>query len=220
MGVIMTTQTNDLPAELPRELRGWNWGAFFLNWIWGLGNRTYIALLMLLPLVGFVMIFVLGAKGNEWAWKNGNWRSVEHFKKVQRAWALWGLASWVVLIGGAVWFFFSIMSMLTQSEPYQNALFQARNDEQVQAALGTGLEATGLTSGSIGFGPNGKASFLFPVKGSKSLGTLCTLAQMSGGGWDTRLLVVEPSGGEPIVLVNDDNIAVVKGQCPIPAKRN
>ena len=27
-------------AVLPSELRGWNWGAFFLNWVWGLGNQT------------------------------------------------------------------------------------------------------------------------------------------------------------------------------------
>jgi hypothetical protein len=33
-------------AIVPPEIRGWNWGAFFLNWIWGVVNETYIALLM------------------------------------------------------------------------------------------------------------------------------------------------------------------------------
>ena len=32
-------------AALPPELTGWNWGAFFLTWIWGIGNSTFIALL-------------------------------------------------------------------------------------------------------------------------------------------------------------------------------
>ena len=54
-------------TELPDELKGLNWGAFLLNWIWGLGNRTYIALLALIPLVNFVMMFVLLFKGNKWA---------------------------------------------------------------------------------------------------------------------------------------------------------
>ena len=27
-------------AELPAEVRGWNWGAFWLGWIWGIKNRT------------------------------------------------------------------------------------------------------------------------------------------------------------------------------------
>ena len=52
-------------SVLPPELKGWNWGAFLLNWIWGIGNSTYIAFLMFVPLVNIVMLFVLGAKGNE-----------------------------------------------------------------------------------------------------------------------------------------------------------
>ena len=87
----MTTQGYNQPAEIPRELDNWSWGAFFLNWIWGLGNSTYIALLMFVPFVNLVMIFILGARGNAWAWKNRQWRDVEHFKRVQKAWALWGL---------------------------------------------------------------------------------------------------------------------------------
>ena len=64
----MAGQPLNQPAEIPPELDRWNWGAFFLNWIWGIGNSTYIALLMFVPLVNIVMIFVLGAKGSRWAW--------------------------------------------------------------------------------------------------------------------------------------------------------
>jgi hypothetical protein len=74
-------------SVIPSELRRWNWGAFLLNVIWGLGNKTYIAFLALVPAFGFVMIFVLGAKGSDWAWRNKRWDSVEHFKRVQRQWA-------------------------------------------------------------------------------------------------------------------------------------
>ncbi|VFS51713.1 hypothetical protein [Budvicia aquatica] len=52
-------------AEIPAEIRGWNWGAFFLHWIWGIGNNTFIAFLVFIPFVNLVMPFVLGAKGNE-----------------------------------------------------------------------------------------------------------------------------------------------------------
>ena len=88
-------------AQTPVEIRGWNWGAFLLTWIWGVGNGTYIALLALIPLVGLVMIFVLGAKGNEWAWRNKTWESVEHFKRVQRSWAWWGIG---VLVAGVLFY--------------------------------------------------------------------------------------------------------------------
>ncbi|HUV01032.1 MAG TPA: hypothetical protein VMW32_08725 [Bacteroidales bacterium] len=82
-------------AAVPPEIDRWNWGAFLLNWIWGLGNKTYIALLCFIPLVNIVMVFVLGAKGSEWAWKNKHWDSIEHFKRVQKKWAYWGLGLFI-----------------------------------------------------------------------------------------------------------------------------
>jgi hypothetical protein len=83
-------------SVLPAELKGWNWGAFFLNWIWGIGNRTWIAFLCFIPLVNIIMIFVLGARGSEWAWQNKPWDSVEHFRKTQRTWKRWGVALFII----------------------------------------------------------------------------------------------------------------------------
>ena len=82
-------------AQLPLELRGFNWGAFLLSWIWSIGNQSYIGLLSLIPYVGFIMHFVLGFKGNEWAWQNRRWESVEHFRSVQRIWTMWGVGIFV-----------------------------------------------------------------------------------------------------------------------------
>ena len=84
-------------AVLPEELRGWNWGAFFLNWIWGAFNNVWIALLMFVPVASYVMPFVLGFKGNEWAWKNKRWEGVHHFREAQRKWAIGGLIYWLAL---------------------------------------------------------------------------------------------------------------------------
>ena len=94
------------PKPIPPEIDRWNWGAFLLSWIWGVGNNTFIALLALIPIFGqLVMPFVLGAKGSRWAWRNGRWDSVEHFKRVQRQWAIWGALIWlgsIVLFGGGL----------------------------------------------------------------------------------------------------------------------
>ncbi len=89
-------------AVIPDEIRKWNWGALFLNSIWGLGNRTYIALLCLIPIVGVVMVFVLSAKGNKWAWQNKRWKSIEHFKRVQKIWSWAGLAVFLFLLFGII----------------------------------------------------------------------------------------------------------------------
>jgi hypothetical protein len=76
---------------IPDGIKGWSWGAFFLNWIWAIGNRTWIGLFAIVPYVGFIMAIVLGFKGREWAWKNKEWESIEHFNRVQKKWSFWGV---------------------------------------------------------------------------------------------------------------------------------
>jgi hypothetical protein len=89
---------------LPPEIKGWNWGAFWLTWIWGIRNRTYIAFLTFIPYVGFVMPFILGAKGNKWAWQNQKWDSIEQYKASQKRWAMWGLIIFIIVISVAIGF--------------------------------------------------------------------------------------------------------------------
>jgi len=102
---------------LPPQLYGWNWGAFFLNWIWGIGNNTFIALLCLLPLVNIVMIFVLGAKGNEWAWQNKHWQNVQQFQRVQRQWTIWGI---ILFSLGMIFSILVTLAAITASNNYNN----------------------------------------------------------------------------------------------------
>src|ERR1700693_2934867 len=108
------------PRPIPAEIDRWNWGAFLLNWIWGIGNSTFIALLTLIPPFGIlIMPFVLGAKGSGWAWRNGRWDSVEHFKRVQRLWAIWGVVIWfggIALFGGIIG---GAFYLLRDSEAYR-----------------------------------------------------------------------------------------------------
>lgn len=106
------------PKPIPPEIDRWNWGAFLLNWIWGVGNNTFIALLTLVPIVGLVMLFVLGAKGSRWAWRNGRWDSVEHFKRVQRLWAMWGAIIWIGAIALFCGMIGSVFFLLRHSEAY------------------------------------------------------------------------------------------------------
>jgi len=79
---------------------GWNWGAFFLNWIWGIAHNVWIALLAI-PL-GLIMSIVLGIKGSEWAWQNRRFASVAQFKQVQRIWGWVGFAIFLLGVVGFV----------------------------------------------------------------------------------------------------------------------
>ena len=86
---------------LPPGVAGWSWGAFLLNWIWAIGNRTWIGLLALVPYVGLGVAIWLGIKGREMAWKAREWESVEHFNRVQRSWSRWavGLTLGLIVFG-------------------------------------------------------------------------------------------------------------------------
>ncbi|MBT4287285.1 MAG: hypothetical protein HOD92_08080 [Deltaproteobacteria bacterium] len=82
---------------VPDGVKGWSFGAFFLNWIWAIMNNTWIGLLCLIPFIGFVMAIILGIKGREWAWKNRRWQNFQHFDRVQKRWSFWGVTLLVLV---------------------------------------------------------------------------------------------------------------------------
>ncbi|HEY9051052.1 MAG TPA: hypothetical protein VIQ03_05870 [Gammaproteobacteria bacterium] len=87
---------------IPEGIKGWSWGAFLLNWIWAIGNKTWIGLLSFIPYLGFIMVIILGVKGREWAWQNKRWENIEHFNRVQKRWAIWGIALMLIPIIGII----------------------------------------------------------------------------------------------------------------------
>jgi len=101
----------------PEIARGWNWGAFGLTPLWGIAHNTWLALLcfsvFLCPPFGIltwgIVALIMGAFGNQWAWQNRRWQSVEQFYEVQRKWALWGLATSGV---GLLFFIFAVLYWL------------------------------------------------------------------------------------------------------------
>ena len=95
-GAEQRNQSNQT-KEVPPEIKGWSWGAFFLNWIWAIGNKTWIGLLAIIPWIGIIVAIVLGFKGREWAWKNKEWESIEHFNRVQKKWSYWGVVIFITL---------------------------------------------------------------------------------------------------------------------------
>lgn len=97
-------------TTLPPELKGFNWGALILSWIWGIGNRVWISLLALLPGANLVMAIILGIMGNELAWKAKQWDSIEHFKTVQRKWKIAGIIYFVVMMVILLLLFILIMA--------------------------------------------------------------------------------------------------------------
>jgi len=194
----------DLPtAAVPADINRWNWGAFLLNWIWGIGNNTFIALLTLVPVVGLVMPFVLGAKGSAWAWRNGRWDSVAHFKRVQRLWAIWGVVIWLGVIVLYSGIFGGVFYLLENSEAYQLAASRLRDNVAAVNALGAPI-STGLPSGKISVtGSSGRADLNFSVTGSKATGRVQLQALKTNGVWSFTTLKLRIDG-------RDDEIDLLK----------
>lgn len=84
--------------DVPQEIKKWNWGAFMFNIAWGIGNNSYLTLLCLIPLFNLVWIFICGAKGNEWAWKNNNYSSTDEFFLVQKTWNKAGFVMFIIAL--------------------------------------------------------------------------------------------------------------------------
>jgi hypothetical protein len=93
-----TTSPYQNLSLIPAEIKGWNWGAFLLGGFWSIGNRVWIGLLSFIPYIGFWVKIYLGIKGNELAWKNKRWNSIEQFKSAQRKWAIAGLVVLVLFL--------------------------------------------------------------------------------------------------------------------------
>ena len=192
----MPAKPEQPPAPVPPEVDRWNWGAFLLNWIWGIGNNTFIALLALVPFVNLVMVFVLGAKGSAWAWRNKSWESVAHFKRVQRNWAIAGVVVWLAVIGLFAALYFSIAAAFKSSDVYQQALAKLNANAEATRLLGVPIE-TGFPMGSIRVsGPSGEAQLSIPVHGNRGKGTLYLEATKEMGKWRFDHIQLEIEGRE------------------------
>lgn len=91
-----TMPQSEQEAQTPKCLNKFNVGAFFFGWFWGACNRVWIALIGLIPIVNIVMMFVLGFKGNQWAWEQQkDYTAPEDFDESQSKWAN---AGWIFFV--------------------------------------------------------------------------------------------------------------------------
>jgi hypothetical protein len=209
------TSGHGVAAVIPPELDRWNWGAFLLNWIWGIGNNTFIALLMFVPGVNLVMPFVLGAKGSAWAWRNKRWDSADQFRYVQRLWAIWGIVAWVVLLAVIAATWIGVTAFIKHSEPYQMAIARLQTNAEAISALGTPITAGTPTGRIETSGPTGMADLAFSVEGPKGKGTVYLHATKDLGTWKLDRIQLQVEGrtgrinlGEGDRVQLDDDLAV------------
>ena len=203
-------------SPVPPEIARWSWGAFLLNWIWGLGNNTPIALLMFVPGVNVVMWFMLGLRGNRWAWQNKTWKSVEEFQRIQRVWSVFGALLWsatlaVIAVGFGLFLFFS--SLMRHSAPVSMALERLHHNPQAVALLGEPIKL-GFPMGSmIEDGVQGCALLHVAVTGSRSAGRMYIDAKRDFGKWRLNRLELETDENAPRLNLAPEAIGPAQTEC-------
>ena len=192
-------------AAVPAEIKRWNWGAFSLTWIWGLGNSTYIAFLAFVPVAGLVMPFVLGAKGSEWAWQNNHWPDVTRFRKTQRLWGWAGLATVLLLSIVIATLATAILTSFHDNGAYKSSLAAIRQDSEVQAVLGPPIKAGWLVMGRIDFDDRGGRALLhYSLSGTRKDGKATVYALYLDGRWTPEQVIVTiPGSGLRIRVITD-----------------
>lgn len=89
----------DRNEQVPAEIKGWNWGAFLYSIFWGFGNQSYLPLLCVIPGFNVIWMFVVGFKGQEWAWKKGGYTNTpEDIRLFQAIQATWNRAGFIMFI--------------------------------------------------------------------------------------------------------------------------
>jgi len=164
---------------------------------------------MFVPLLWLVMPFVLGAKGSAWAWRNGRWDSIEHFKRVQRLWAIWGVVLWlaaIALFGGV---FGGVFYALKKSEAYQLAVTKLQANTEAVSALGAPI-STGIPSGEISTkDTSGEAKLNFSVTGTKANGELQVEAVKKDGVWSLKVLNLKIDGRDDVIdLLKESRVEI------------
>ncbi|EZH74912.1 hypothetical protein ATO12_09270 [Aquimarina atlantica] len=119
----------------------------------------------------------------------------------QKSWFArnWG---WAVPVGGCltliVLFFvflgsliFGVSELITESAPYQDALFKVNEDEYVVNILGEPIETNGIMNGNLSYKNNtGSADISIPIKGPKGEAQLYVVGTKQNDRWTYKEMYV------------------------------
>ena len=112
-----------------------------------------------------------------------------------------------LLVAGAVsvvlFIVFVVFAAIRSADPYRDGIARAQADPRVREALGAPIEAGWMVSGSIQTeNRSGDCDISIPLNGSKQSGVLRVVGTKDGGRWTYTKMLVTPSAGPAIDLLN------------------
>lgn len=198
------------------NLKRWNWGAFFLTWIWGLGNRTYLGFIVFLGVIVIatlkaILINYLPGLTHSFLFPLFNILTLVFIVAVHILHGLFGTRwSWqnkpwsnarsfkrsqvIWSVVGLLWWvvvitsFVSIFSAVTNSKTYKDSIYIAKFSPMLQLKIGSPITVSPWTvRGGVHFaGTSGRAFYKFKAVGPNGVAVVTVVALKDEGEWTIK----------------------------------
>jgi|GEM_PF-3263452 len=182
------------------KVKGWNWGPFILTFFWTIFHGFWgMAILSIIPGIGFLIGIILGFKGNEWAWKIDKHKNYHIFIEQQRRWNKVGIIfiiMYSVIFIPTFSFFGYTIYDIKYGKTYTKISHTINNTEKLTDLLGHPIQINSFFNFNI---KNNFARYEFDVVGPKNRGRI-VLKQYKG---ETIYLVLMLHSKEKVVIVDE-----------------
>jgi hypothetical protein len=104
--------------------------------------------------------------------------------------------------------FWGVTAALKSSDAYQQAVEAAKNNPEVQQALGRDIEASWPVTGSLNMNnDHGEVDITIPLKGSEGSGNIRVKGTRDGSVWSYEMMEFTDSQGKKISIMKDPSAA-------------
>ena len=198
------------------NLKRWNWGAFFLTWVWGIGNRTYLGFIVFLVVIAMatikaILINYLPALTHSFLFplldiltlllivavhllhglygSRWSWQNKEwaNPRSFKKAQIVWAV---VGLFAWVVFIssFIAIFSAVTNSKTYQESVNIAKFSPMLQLQIGEPITVSPWTTrgGVHVAGKAGRAYYKFKAVGPNGDAVITVVAIKDQGQWSIQ----------------------------------
>lgn len=198
------------------NLKRWNWGAFFLTWVWGLGNRTYLGFASFLAIIVaatikaicinyipsvthgiffnvldiLTLLFILAIHIFHGLYgTRWSWQHKQWTSEAsfKRAQMVWAI------VGILVWALFisgltTIVSKVKYSPIFQQSVLIAQDDPNLQLQIGSPITVSIWTvRGGVHLaGETGRAYYKFKAVGPEGVAVVTVVAMKEQGQWNIQ----------------------------------
>jgi hypothetical protein len=192
--------------DIPEQIKRWNWGAFLLTPFWCIRHRIWQGLLLFIPVLGLIIPFILGAKGNQKAWKKNNQEPIDDFLKRQKYWGFAGLVIWVV---GYLSMFACLSYILNYSDGMKMGLEIANSNKRLTEYFGKPIKKSSFLNGTYNYFFNTKPATLsvaFDAVGTQNEGHVNFQWEKRDGDWVVTQMAFADAEGKTSQLVNSPTL--------------